>query len=110
MPDQLFTKRRQLQRNKPFLTTRLIFSLILLSVLLAAGFYLEFGDMGDSECNGTCEDIYDISTWTIAGGIILGSIIALAATAGSLIALLKRKRQQKGFGAFLDDDPENPLS
>lgn len=93
MSENLFIQKRKKARNKPFLTSRVIFSLILLSLLVCAGFYFEFGRVGDVLCDGPCESTYSFGIWLAGGGILLISIIGLAFIVGILVALIRRSRK-----------------
>jgi len=93
MPENLFIQKRKKARNKPFLTSRVIFSLILLSLLIYAGFYFEFGRVGDALCDGPCESTHSFGVWLAGGGILLASIIGLAFIVGVLVALIRRTQK-----------------
>lgn len=92
MPDHIFREKRIRRRAGSFLTLRMILGLLVLSGVLAGVFYLEFGDVSDSVCEGACESMHSIGIWVLAGTITFVSIILIAAFIGTVFAAIKRKR------------------
>lgn len=95
MSGNQYIRKLQRARNKPIFTGRNIFMLMILSVVIAGGFYLEYGGMHDGSCDGPCESLYSLKTWGLAITLIFGAIITFGAVVGVLVALIKRRR---GFG------------
>ncbi|MFC3050341.1 hypothetical protein [Kordiimonas pumila] len=108
MSENIFIQKRKRARGRSFLTIRFIFSLIFLSFILLVGFYLEFGSIGDSACTGACESQYSIYTWLLGAGLLLGSIITLAAIVGIIVAALRRVRKKHdGLEAFISSEKDH---
>lgn len=94
MSENTFIKKRQRERNRPFLTVRILFGLIFLSGMVAGGFYFEFGAISDNACEGVCEDLHSLRSWFLGVFLLFTSIISAAAVLGGIIAAIKWSRNQ----------------
>ena len=106
MSENQFIKKRQRARTRPFLTLRILLGLILLSGIVAGGFYFEFGGLQDQECVGACENTYSLSSWLLGIALLFGAIIACAAIVGGLVATLKWSSGRKSdtLSSLLHDE------
>jgi hypothetical protein len=107
MSDNQYIKKQQRARTRSFLTTRNIVSLMVMSVVIYAGFYFEYGTMDDGSCDGACESLHSLSTWVLAAGMIFASVIAAAAVVGALVAFIKwsRARKDDTLSTLIGEDP-----
>jgi hypothetical protein len=104
MSDNQYIKRLQRARSKPVFTLRNIIMLMILSVVIAGGFYLEYGGLDDGTCEGPCESLYSLQTWGIAVAMIFGAVILAGSLIGIILSLIKRSR---GDALASLTDPEN---
>ncbi len=95
MSDNQYIKKQQRVRARGLLTTRNIFSLIFLSVIIYAGFYFEYGDIGDSSCEGACENTHSYGAMILGFLMIFLGVIAAGGIVGAFIAFLKWSRGQQ---------------
>lgn len=99
MSDNQYIRKLQRARNRPIFTGRNIFMLMILSVVIAGGFYMEYGGRDDGTCDGPCESLYSLETWGLAIALIFGAVITFGAAVGVLVALIRRSRNS---GSTLD--------
>ena len=92
MTDNPYIKKLQRARGKAFITSRHIIMLIILSGAIYAGFYFEYGQIGDVACEGECESIHSLWAWVLGFFMIFAAVIAAAAVVGGLVAFFKWSR------------------
>lgn len=109
MSDSHFIKKRQKARARTFLTVRIILGLVLLSGLIAAGFYLEYGGVGDAACTGECESQFSLTAWILGFFMIFLGVIAAGALVGGLFAILRwsRGRKDDTLSSFTGETPDD---
>lgn len=95
MSDNQYIKKLQRARKRPYLTLRILLGLIVLSGMIAGGFYFEFGSLQDYDCTGTCESTHSLSTWVLGIAILFAGIIAAATVVGALVATIKWSSSRK---------------
>jgi len=108
MSDNQYIKKLQRARKRPHLTLRILLGLILLSGMVAGGFYFEFGGLQDYDCTGACESTHSLNTWVLGIALLFAAIIAAAAVVGALIATIKWSSGRKNdtLSALLrEEDP-----
>lgn len=93
MSDNQYIKKRQRQRNRSFITTRSIITLIVISGLIYLGFYSEYGGVNDLGCDGDCESEYGIGLTIFAFFLMFAAVIGLGALTG--IGLAKWNSRKK---------------
>tara|TARA_R110002096_G_scaffold424331_1_gene632153 strand:+ start:616 stop:954 length:339 start_codon:yes stop_codon:yes gene_type:complete len=110
MSENTFIQKRQRERARPFLTLRIIFGLIFLSLMVWAGFYFEYGSIGDANCDGTCESLHSLGSWVLGFSLIFLGVISLGALAGGLFSLLRwsRKRRHDTLSPFMEKEENVP--
>ncbi|MBV1900726.1 MAG: hypothetical protein KUG56_03535 [Kordiimonadaceae bacterium] len=106
MSENAFIKKRQRERNRPFLTVRILLGLIFLSGMVAGGFYFEFGAISDNACEGACEGLHSLRSWLLGAFLLFAGIISAAAVLGGIIAAIKWSRNQHGgaLSSLLNED------
>lgn len=95
MSENTFIKKRQKERARPFLTLRIILGLIFLSGIIWAGFYFEYGSIGNELCDGDCENLHSLRASVLGFFMIFIGIIAAGAVVGGLFATLKWSRNKR---------------
>ncbi len=104
MSENEYLNKQKRLRDRPFITTKAVIMLIVLSGFIYLGFYSEYGGINDAECNGPCESTYGIWPSVLAFIIIFIAIIAAGALVGSLFASLRSKRNATTKPIFFQDD------
>ena len=94
MSDNSYIHKLQRARGKAAISTRTILMITLISGMVGAGFYIEFGAFGDAACSaGACESTHSVTSWILAAVMVFAGIIALAAVVGVLFAFIKWTRR-----------------
>lgn len=103
MTQHIFIERRQAKRNKPLLTGRAIFMLVLISVAALAAFRLWIGNPEDALCEGACDQAYDLRILITGFFMMFAIIIAAGGVLGLIIGFLRRRHRSDGLDALIAD-------
>ncbi|WCL54217.1 hypothetical protein [Gimibacter soli] len=117
MSQHIFIERRQAKRNKPLLTGRTIFMLVLVSIAALAAFRLWIGNPEDALCEGACDQSHDLRILITGFFMMFAIIIAAGGVLGLIIGFLRRRHRSDGLDALIADagkeigsesDPRDP--
>ena len=104
MSENQYIKKRKRIRNRPFVTTKAILLLIVLSGFIYLGFYSEYGGVNDAACDGECESVYSLWTSVFAFILMFAAIIGAGALVGVLFAKISRNRNAENISIYQQEN------
>ena len=104
MSENIHIKRRQKQRDKAFLTTRNIITLIVLSLAVFIGFRVWVGNPSQAICGDDCSSYLSLTGWVLGFFMMIGGVVIAGGIVGILLALLRRSRRDQGFEAMMNEE------
>lgn len=106
MTDRLFMKKRQRSRSRDFFTLKNIFRIMLVSLLVFAGFMYFVQDPTTALCEGGCESQYSLASQILGFFFMFAAIILVAGLVGALFAYLRHSRASSIYTETIASEDE----